>query len=177
MTTASPVAASTAVVYLDPAPAPAPARAPSPAPVTNPAPPTVAVAVPVAAPVARPVPVAGVTLGEAQPLLAKLLLQLESGSGEGVIGLLEREARGRPGAQALSRQYDELVEGMRPVCLAQVEFNAEPADGRLLVTGHVHLQSGGLIGGPPLKKMVVRAEFESRNGTVVMTGLSGVPAN
>jgi hypothetical protein len=185
VTTPSPVPASTAVVYLDPAPMPAPARAPLPAPVTNPAPPTVAVAVPVAvpvaapvaAPVARPVPLAGVTLGEAQPLLAKLLLQLESGSGERVIGLLERDARSRPGAQALSRHYDELVEGMRPVRLAQVEFNAEPADGRLLVTGHVNLQSGGLIGGPPLKKMVLRAEFESRNGTVVMTGLSGVPPN
>lgn len=138
---------------------------------------TVALAVPVAAPAPRPVPVAGVSLAEAQPLLSNLLQQLESGRGERVINLLERAARNKPEAQALSRQYDSLVEGMRPVRLSHVEFKAEPADGRLLVTGHIHLQVGEQTIGSLGKKMVLRAEFVSREGTVVLTGLSGVPGN
>ncbi|MEO8654036.1 MAG: hypothetical protein ABI409_07930 [Ramlibacter sp.] len=155
-----------------------PTRAITPVPVVpSPAPVTITFAAPVANPVPRPVPVAGLTLSEAQPLLSKLLQQLESGFGDRVIGLLEREARSKPEAQALSRQYDDLVAGLRPVRLSQVEFKAEPADGRLLVTGHVQLLGGGLAVGSPGKKMVLRAEFASREGTVVMTGLSGVPAN
>ncbi len=152
-----------------------------PAPVASTAAPAQSTAVSVAAPVAPPVPrstpIAGVTLGEAQPLLSDLLQQLESGTGERVISLLDREARTKPGAQSLSRQYDSLVEGMRPVRLSRVEFKAEPADGRLLVTSHVYLQVGEQTIGSPGKQLVLRAEFVSREGTVVMTGLSGVPDN
>lgn len=89
--------------------------------------------------------------------------------------MLEREARGQPGAQALSRHYDRLVDGMRPVRLSHVEFKAEPGDGRLLVTGNIGLQGGEQSG--PGKKIVVRAEFASRAGNIVMIGLSGEPGN
>jgi hypothetical protein len=121
--------------------------------------------------------VAGITLSDAQPLLAQLLQQLESGFGERVIGLLERDARNKPEARALSRQYDDLVAGVQPVRLSQVEFNAEPADGRLFVTGHVHIQTGLQTAQSSGKKMVIRAEFASRDGTVVMTGLSSASGN
>jgi hypothetical protein len=116
-------------------------------------------------------------LAEAQPLLALLLQQLESGRGDRLINLLEREARNKPGAQELLRQYDNLVGGVRSVRLSQVEFNAEPGDGHLLVTGHIRLLLGESTIGSSSKKMVVRAEFMSRQGTVVMTGLSGVTGN
>jgi hypothetical protein len=94
-----------------------------------------------------------------------------------VINLLDHEARNKPGAQALSRQYDGLVEGIQPVRLSHVEFKAEPAEGRLLVTGHIRLQVGEQTIGSLGKKMVLRAEFVSRDGTVVMTGLSGGASN
>ena len=117
------------------------------------------------------------SLAEAQPLLSILLQHLESGRGDRLIDLLDREARNKPGAQALSRQYDGLVEGMHPVRLSHIEFKAEPADGRLLVTGQFRLHVGEQTIGSLGKKMVLRAEFASREGTVVMTGLSSVAGN
>ena len=104
-----------------------------------------------------------------------MLQHLESGRGERLINMLDSAARNTPGAQALSRQYDGLVEGMRPVRLSHVEFKAEPADGRLLVIGNFRLQVGEPTIGSFGKKMVLRAEFASRDGTVVLTGLSGMP--
>jgi hypothetical protein len=163
-----------------PAPAVAPALpSPTPPPIhvarADPVPPAPPPPLPVPSP--RPAPIAGVSLAEAQPLLASLLQQLESGRGERLINLLDRDARNKPGAQALSRQYDVLVEGMQPVRLSHVEFKAEPAEGRLLVTGHIRLHVGEQTIGSMGKKIVVRAEFASRDGTVVMTGLSGVAGN
>ena len=132
---------------------------------------------PVTPPPARPAPVAGVSLAEAQPLLSILLQHLESGQGERLINMLDRAARNKPGAQALSRHYDGLVDGMKPVRLSHVEFKAEPADGRLVVTGNIRLQVGEQTIGSLGKLMVLRAEFASRDGAVVMTGLSGLPGN
>ncbi len=149
----APVAVTTVAVATPPPPRPGPAPQPGPA------------------------PVAGVSLAEAQPLLSLLLQHLESGQGERVIELLDREARGKPAAKALSRQYDGLVDGMRPVRLSHVEFRGESKEGRLFVTGNIRLQPGEQTGGSPGKAMQLRAEFASRGGTVVMTGLSGVSSN
>jgi hypothetical protein len=118
---------------------------------------------------AIPVP----TLGEAQPLLTQLLLQLESGSGEQLLGLLDAEARHAPGAQALSRQYEQLVRGGRPVHLSQVEFQGEPRGGVLLVTGRIRLHAGEPTIGSFGQKLLLRAEFSARDGQVRLTGLSG----
>ena len=124
----------------------------------------------------RPAPIPGVSLAETQPLLSALLQQLESGRGDRLINMLDPEARNHPGAQALSRHYDYLVDGMRPVRLSHVEFKAEPADGRLLVIGNIGLQVGDQS--PPVsRKMMLRAEFASRDGSVVMIGLSGGRGN
>ncbi|ROZ66182.1 hypothetical protein EEB15_26775 [Ramlibacter sp. WS9] len=103
-----------------------------------------------------------------------LLLQLESGRGERLLNLLERDARNAPAARALARQFDGLVAGAHPVKLAKVEFRAEPADGRLFVVGHVRLHTGDASAAKPL---ALRIEFMSREGTVVMTGLSALAEN
>lgn len=171
-----------AVVAASPAPAPGPA---TPQPVPTPAVPVAQVVAPVVAvappppappaPAARPAPVAGLSLAEAQPLLSVLLLHLESGRGDRLLNMLERDARSQPGAQALSRQYERLVEGMKPLRLSHVDFKAEPADGRLLVIGNIGLQGGEPSS--PGRKFIVRAEFASRAGNVVMTSLSGEPGN
>jgi len=158
---AAPVAVPVAVPVMVVAPPPPPAPLP-PQPAPPPPPP-------------RPAPVAGLSLAEAQPLLSVLLQHLESGRGERLINMLEREARSQPGVQALSRNYERLIEGMRPVRLSHVDFKAEPADGRLLVVGNIGLQGGEQ--NSPGKKIVVRAEFASRAGSVVMIGLSGEPGN
>lgn len=151
----------------------------------EPAPPEERVEPPVAAlsatppaPVAsRPAPRAGLTLVEAQPLLSQLFQQMESGRGDRLLGLMDAEARNKPAAQAFSRQFDSLVDGARSVRLSHVEFKAEPGDGRLYVVGHVRLQAGEQTIGSMGKKMNLRAEFVSRQGTVVLTGLSGGPSN
>lgn len=145
-------------------PAPQPALI-APAPTVQPAP----------APRAAPKP--GPTLMEAQPLLSQLLQVMESGRGERILNLLEPDARTKPSALALSRQYDSLVEGARPVRVSHVEFKAEPGDGRLLVIGYFRVMAGEQTIGTIGKKMMVRAEFISRDGNVVITGLSGGAVN
>ena len=114
---------------------------------------------------------------EAQPLLSQLLQVMESGRGERILNLLDAEARSKPSAQALSRQYDSLVDGARPVRVSHVEFKAEPGDGRLLVVGYFRVMAGEQTIGSLGKKMVLRAEFASREGNVVITGLSGGAVN
>lgn len=125
----------------------------------------------------RPAPRPGLTLSEAQPLLSQLLQQMESGRGDRLLGMLDAEARSKPAAQAFSRHYDSLVDGARPVRLSHVEFRAEPGDGRLYVVGQLRLLAGDQTIGSAGKKMSLRAEFMSRQGTVIMTGLSGGPTN
>ena len=131
---------------------------------------------PVAAPRKAP-PRQGPTLIEAQPLLSQLLQTLETGRGERILNLLDPEARNKPSAQALSRSYDLLVDGARPVRLFNVEFNAEPGDGKLLVVGQFRVVAGEQPIGSLGKRMVLRAEFVSRDGNVTITGLSGGPGN
>jgi hypothetical protein len=178
---ASPVPAPAPAPVALPAPAP-PAPAPVFAPIPAPAPAPVVVAVakpaafspapgPAAAP-ARALP--GVTLAEVHPLLSKLLQQMESGWGDQVLSVLEREARAAPAAQALARNYNALLEGSHRVRLANVQFKAEPRDGRLLVVGHVSMLVGEPAPGVPAKQLSVLAEFASRDGSVVMTRLAQV---
>lgn len=164
-----------AAVPAEPVPAqPAPPAAPAAASPLAVAPPAIASALP--APVAAAVkPNPGVTLAQAQPLLAALIQQLESGRGDRVLSLLERDARNAPAARALSRQLDGLVDGARPVTLSTVEFRAEPAEGRLFVTGHIRFHAGDA--GAAVKRLGLRVEFMSRDGAVVMTGLSGLGDN
>jgi hypothetical protein len=167
-----------------PAPAPATAPAPSPvfAPIPAPAPAPIVVAMakpavfsPAPGPAAAPVrAVPGVTLAEVHPLLSKLLQQMESGWGDQVLSVLEREARGTPAAQSLARNYNALLEGGHRVRLANVQFKAEPREGRLLVTGRVSMLVGEQLPGATPKQLSVQAEFMSRDGSVVMTHLAQV---
>lgn len=157
---------------------PAPAPAAPPVAIASPAvapPPAIAPAVPAAAAPVAVKPNPGVTLAQVQPLLAALIQQLESGRGDRVLSLLERDARNTPAARALSRQLDGLVDGAQPVTLSNVEFRAEPAEGRLFVTGHVRFHAGDP--GTAVKRLGLRAEFMARDGAVVMTGLSGLGEN
>ena len=142
--------------------------------------PAIAVAMPVAtvAPAGRltttlavpqvPVP----TLNDAQPILTQMLQTLESGSGEQLLRLLDSEARNQAGAQALSRKYEQLVKGGRPIQVADVEFSAEPREGLLLVTGRVRLHAGEPTIGSFGQKLVLRAEFVQRAGKTQLNALS-----
>lgn len=147
--------------------APAVVRAPVPAMPTAVAPPA-----PRATTVAAATP-AGPSLADAQPLLTQLLHLMESGSGDQLLRLLESDARQAPSAQALSRQYEQIVRGGRPVRLSHVEFQGESRDGLLLVTGRIRLHAGEPTMGAPGERLLVRAEFQSRGGKVLLTGLGG----
>jgi hypothetical protein len=171
-------------------PPPIVARAPAPvppAPVRTPEAPAVVAAAPVAppSPLAAPVPAprvtpvaaspAAPTLNDAQPLLTQLLHLLESGNGDQVLRLLEGDARHAASAQALSRQYEQLVRGARPVRLSHVEFRSEARDGVLLVTGRIRLHAGEPTIGSLGERLLLRAEFQARGGKVLLTGLAGAP--
>ena len=132
-------------------------------------------AVPVAKLIPSAIPNPVPTLSDAQPVLTQMLQLLESGSGEQLLRLLEADARQAPGAQALSRQYEQLVKGARPVRLLQVEFRGEPREGTLLVTGRIRFHAGEPTVGSHGQRMLLRAEFVSRSGKVLLTGLSGAP--
>lgn len=121
-------------------------------------------------------PIAAPTLADAQPLLTQVLQMLETGNGEQLLRLLDGEARASPAAQALTRRYDQMVKGSRPIRLSQVQFQGEPRDGGiLLVTGVVHLHAGEPTIGSRGQELVLRAEFARRDGKVLLTGLSGAP--
>lgn len=153
----------------------------SPAPVQPTPPVTVAVAVMPSSPSpAQPARItraamglSAPTLGEAQPMLTQLLQMLESGSGEQVLRLIEADSRKHPSALALSRQYEQLVKGGRPVRLTNVDFKGEPRDGVLYVTGRMNLHAGDTPVGSHGERFLVHAEFASRGGRVMLTGLSG----
>ena len=167
------------------APAPAPllpqqivvAPAPPPAPALIEARLEIPAAPPIPVATVRPLSKPAPTLKDAQPLLSQLLQVMESGRGERILNLLDAEARSKPSAQALSRQYDSLVDGARPVRVSHVELKAEPGDGRLLVVGQFRVLAGEQAIGAIGKRMVLRAEFASRDGNVVLTGLSGGSVN
>jgi hypothetical protein len=142
--------------------APPVAVASTPAPRSAAAPPPV-----VAAAVPSP------TLADAQPLLSQLLQVLESGKGDQLLRLVEGDGRRAASAQALSYQYEQLVRGARPVRLTQVEFKGESREGVLLVTGRIRLHAGEPTIGSHGERFLVRAEFVSRGGKVLLTGLSG----
>jgi hypothetical protein len=180
-----PVIATLAPAVTAPAPTPVTiAAAPAPEPAT--APPTiVAIAAtatplpaatslpPVPPPPAAPArPNAGVTMAEVHPLLSKLLQQMESGWGDQVLSVLEREARAAPAAQALARNYNALLDGGHRVRLSNVQFKSEPREGRLLVVGHVSMLVGEPVPGATPKQFSLQAEFASRDGSVVMTRLA-----
>lgn len=113
------------------------------------------------------------TLSDAQPLLTQVLQMLETGSSEQLLRLLDADARKQPGAQALSRQYEQLVRGGRPVRLSQVDFKGESRDGVLLVTGRIRMHAGEPTIGSHGERLLLRAEFVQRAGKVQLTGLSG----
>ena len=170
-----------------PAASPMPVATPMPSPASPPAPalalamPNVATSNP--APAVAPAGTARITtaavhpasptLAEAQPLLTQLLQMLESGSGEQLLRLLDADARSTPSAQALSRHYEQLVRGGRPVRLSHVDFRGEPREGVLLVTGRIRLHAGEPTIDAHGERIVVRAEFASRGGRVMLTGLGG----
>jgi hypothetical protein len=113
------------------------------------------------------------TLTEVHPMLARLLQEIESGWGDRVMGLVDRDARNALAGQALLQHYNALVDGMRPVKVSNVQFNAQPREGRLLVTGHLTMQPYDRAAPP--RSFAVQAEFASRQGAVVMTRLARAP--
>lgn len=126
-------------------------------------------------PVAAAPYVSAPTLADAQPLLTQLLQLLETGSGDQLLRLLEGEARHAPQARALSRHYEQLVQGVRPIRLSQVEFKGESREGALLVTGRIRLHAGEPTIGSPGERLLIKAEFVTRGGGVMLKGLSGTP--
>jgi curved DNA-binding protein CbpA len=179
-------AAAPAVVPIAPVAPPAPAAAPAPtylpaqatppsvAAVTMPTPP----ALPALAPVRlAPAPNPGVTLAEVHPLLSRLLQQMETGSGDRLLSVLERDARNAPSAQALLQYFNSLSEGKRLLKVSDVQFKAEPREGHLRVTGHVRLHTGDQPAVSTGKELWLQADFISREGTVVMTRLARATDN
>ncbi len=115
-----------------------------------------------------------VTMADAQPLIANLLHQLETGRGNNLLTLMDVDSRRESSSLAFASYYDGLVGGARRVKLSQVELKPESAAGRLLVTGFVRLQLGEET--PSTKRLALRVEFASRGGSVVITRLTGTEA-
>lgn len=107
------------------------------------------------------------SLAEAQPLLARVLHSVENARGEALVSIVEREGRQNLATQGLARQIDALGGGVK---VTSAQFKSEPADGRLVVTGQMRVDTAG---GQPGRRLTLRMEFASRAGAVVLTGLSG----
>jgi hypothetical protein len=124
---------------------------------------------------ARGAVIPAVTLAEAHALLAALLQQMESGSGERLLNGLDRNARNAAGAQALARQYTGLVDGARSVKVSNVLLKADPREDRLVVRGQVLLEIGDFAAARS-SELSLEAEFAKRNGAIVMTRLAPAQA-
>lgn len=178
-----PVAVAVAPVHVPPAmPEPIALASPAPAPVAPLAPAPAPAPASAALAAARPAVVIATaslaqapTLADAQPLLTQLLQMLETGKGDELLRLLDAKARQAPSARSLSHDYEQIVQGARPVHLSQVEFHGEAHDGVLLVTGRMRVHAGEPTIGSYGQKFLVRAEFVSRGGKTMLTGLSGAP--
>jgi hypothetical protein len=109
-------------------------------------------------------------MNQVHPLLMQLLQQIESGWGDNVLAELDGSVRRRDGAQALARQLDAIVDGVRPVKVTRVNFHGEPRDGRLFVSGQVELQVRDASA--PTRQLSLQAEFVERNGAPVLTRLA-----
>jgi hypothetical protein len=143
------------------------------APAAAPAPPG-ATATRVLAPKQGPA-AAAPTLADAQPEITRLLHTMESGSGDQLLLLLQQDARNAPGAQALSRQYDRLAQGARPVRMSHADFTSRARDGVLIVTGRVRLHAGEATIGPTTQTLSWSAEFAQRDGRVQLINLTRLP--
>jgi hypothetical protein len=131
-----------------------------------PPPPVVVAAAAPTAPQFKP----GLTMADVHPLLSRLLQQVESGSGDRLAAMLDRDARNAPATQALVRQYNSLVDGSNTIKVSQVHFKAQPLDGRLLVTGTMLVEVAGAAPAPA-REFSLQAEFVSRDGSVQMSRL------
>jgi hypothetical protein len=150
-----------------------PPAAPTPAPSNSMASVPAVVSSVAPAPIQRVTPtiVPAVTMAEAHALIAALLQQMESGSGERLLNGLDRNARSAAGAQALARQYAGLVEGARSVKVSNVLLKGDPREDRLLVKGQVLLEIADFTVSRS-RELSLEAEFSKRNGAIVMTRLS-----
>jgi hypothetical protein len=110
-------------------------------------------------------------MAEAHTLLSTLLQQMETGSGDRLLSGLDRNARTAPLAQALARQYNNLVEGARSVKVSSVLLKGDAREDRLLVSGQVLLEIGD-NSAIRAKALSLEAEFAKRNGVIVMTRLA-----
>lgn len=115
----------------------------------------------------------GPTLLDAQPLLTQLLHLIESGNGDQLLRLLDDDARQHSAAQALRRHYQKMVARGGHVRLSHVDFRGESRDDVLVVTGNLRMHVGETTIGSQGEALLLRAEFVSRGGKVVITGLSG----
>ncbi len=113
-----------------------------------------------------------ITISEVQPIIAVLLQQLESGRGNNLILVLDKDARRDPSSLAFASYYDSFVNGARSVRVSQVNLKPEPAHGRLMVTGFVRVELGEGI--QQVKRLALRVEFSSKGGAVAMTRLTGM---
>lgn len=113
------------------------------------------------------------TMADVQPHISLLLETLGTGRGDRLLELLDADARARPEALALSRQYEQLITRGRPVGVSHVQFASEQREGVLLVTGSMRLHLGDPTIGSVGQPFQFRAEFAQRGDLVRLTGLSG----
>jgi hypothetical protein len=105
-----------------------------------------------------------------QPVLTRLLQDIQSGWGDSLIAGLDRELRRTPGAQALARQLDALCDGVRPVKIARVDLRGEPRGTGFVVSGQVVLE----VRDPsaPTRQLPLQAEFVERDGAPVLARIA-----
>jgi hypothetical protein len=162
-------AAARTDVPAEPAASPAP-----PAPVAaSPVPAKPIVAAQTFAPAPRPV-AAGPSMADIQPLVTRLLQDIESGWGDNVIASLDFGTRRSADAQSLARQLDALCDGARPVKISKVDLKGEPHEGKLVVIGQVILQVRDAS--TPTRRFALQAEFAQQGGAPVLTRLAPVTA-
>lgn len=176
------------------APAPVFAQAPAPAPIPTPAPAPV-----LAAPAAdTPEPAARLaldtrmlstpnvkprleapapdvpTLAQAQPTLGNLLVSLQSGRSEEVLRWVDEDWRNSGANTAFMGHFNSMLDGRRVQQVEGVRFRSRQSGAALLVEGEMQLRLQDAGNRLELRPFRMRAQFQQRNGSVILTELNAI---
>ena len=103
--------------------------------------------------------------------LTRLLTQMQTGWADNVLRELpDRASRNAPGAQAFARQFDSMLDGVRPVSVSGSNFRGDVREGRLIVTGQITLDVRDPVN--RTRQINIVAEFVDREGAPALVRIA-----
>jgi hypothetical protein len=111
-------------------------------------------------------------VADAQPLLAPVLLGMQTGNEEAIVRSLDRSVRNSDGVLELIRAYKFLIGKSRDIQVSAVQLQSRTDSDQLVLFGSVELRLQDVGQPAPLRELRIRAVFNRQAGQVTLTQLS-----